>query len=51
MSTTTLNAILERVASYHPSPNLELIRQAHAFAAQAHEGQLRNSRTPSRSPA
>ncbi|MDY0062576.1 MAG: bifunctional (p)ppGpp synthetase/guanosine-3',5'-bis(diphosphate) 3'-pyrophosphohydrolase [Myxococcota bacterium] len=46
MSTTTLNAILERVASYHPSPNLELIRQAHAFAAQAHEGQLRKSGEP-----
>ncbi|MBM4320470.1 MAG: bifunctional (p)ppGpp synthetase/guanosine-3',5'-bis(diphosphate) 3'-pyrophosphohydrolase, partial [Deltaproteobacteria bacterium] len=43
---TGLTTILERVKTYHPSPNLDLIKQAYLFAGQAHDGQVRKSGDP-----
>src|SRR5499433_2479671 len=41
-----LNDILERVASYHPDPDLDLIKKAYVYSAKVHQGQLRNSGEP-----
>ncbi len=38
--------LLERVAEVQPHADLELVRRAYAFAAQAHAGQLRRSGEP-----
>src|SRR5215467_1881333 len=38
--------ILTKVEGYHPQGDLDLIRKAYAFAARAHEGQLRRSGDP-----
>jgi len=38
--------ITERVASYAPKANLDLINRAYVFAAHAHAGQVRNSGEP-----
>ncbi len=38
--------ILERVASYNPSANLDLIKQAYIFSAKVHKGQTRISGEP-----
>ena len=41
-----LQEIIAEVQAYHPSPDLEVIRRAHAFAFQHHKGQTRSSGEP-----
>jgi GTP pyrophosphokinase len=41
-----LTDIVERVRSYHPRADFDLIERAYVFAAQKHEGQLRKSGEP-----
>ncbi len=41
-----LNDILQRVLSYHPDPNLDLIKKAYVYSAKVHEGQVRKSGEP-----
>ncbi len=41
-----LDDILQKVQSYHPAGDLELIKRAYSFAANAHDGQLRRSGDP-----
>src|SRR5258708_32942563 len=41
-----LQDILSKVESYHPAADLELIKRTYAFAAKAHDGQLRRSGDP-----
>ena len=41
-----LNDILQRVASYHPDPDLDIIKKAYVYSAKVHQGQLRNSGEP-----
>ena len=38
--------ITEAVQSYHPSPNLELLKKAYDFATEKHKGQVRASGEP-----
>ncbi len=41
-----LNDILDRVAGYHPEPDLDLIKKAYVYSAKVHQGQLRKSGEP-----
>ena len=41
-----LNDILDKVASYNPSCDLDLIRKAYVFCAKVHQGQTRLSGEP-----
>ena len=41
-----LNDILDRVSGYHPEADLDLIKKAYVYAAQAHDGQTRCSGDP-----
>ena len=41
-----LTDILNRVASYHPSPDLDLIKKAYVYSAKVHQGQVRKSGEP-----
>ncbi|MDD9941808.1 MAG: bifunctional (p)ppGpp synthetase/guanosine-3',5'-bis(diphosphate) 3'-pyrophosphohydrolase [Myxococcales bacterium] len=41
-----LTEILDKVRSYHASADTDLIHRAYAFAAQAHDGQVRKSGDP-----
>jgi GTP diphosphokinase / guanosine-3',5'-bis(diphosphate) 3'-diphosphatase len=41
-----LNDILDRVAGYHPSPDLDLIKKAYVYSAKVHQGQIRRSGEP-----
>ncbi len=41
-----LNDILDRIASYHPDPDLDLIKKAYVYSAKVHQGQLRKSGEP-----
>jgi GTP pyrophosphokinase len=41
-----LNDILDRVATYHPEPDLDLIKKAYVYSAKVHQGQLRKSGEP-----
>jgi len=41
-----LNDILDRVATYHPDPDLDLIKKAYVYSAKVHQGQLRKSGEP-----
>ena len=41
-----LKDILEKVSTYHPDADLELIRQAYVYSANAHQGQVRKSGEP-----
>jgi GTP pyrophosphokinase len=41
-----LNDILDKVASYHPDGNLELIEKSYVFSAKVHRGQTRLSGEP-----
>jgi guanosine-3',5'-bis(diphosphate) 3'-pyrophosphohydrolase len=41
-----LNDILDRVAAYHPDPDLDLIKKAYVYSAKVHQGQLRKSGEP-----
>ncbi|HEX2571276.1 MAG TPA: bifunctional (p)ppGpp synthetase/guanosine-3',5'-bis(diphosphate) 3'-pyrophosphohydrolase [Polyangia bacterium] len=43
---TELNEVLQRVESYFPTADLDLIRRAYDFAAKAHDGQMRRSGDP-----
>ena len=42
----TIENVIEKVKEYSPSANVDLIRQAYEFAAEAHEGQKRLSGDP-----
>ncbi|MFZ9594543.1 MAG: RelA/SpoT family protein [Bdellovibrionia bacterium] len=44
--TATLETICSKIASYYPEANLEPIKKAYAFAAEAHRGQVRSSGEP-----
>src|SRR5688500_3659740 len=41
-----INDIVSKVDSYYPAADLDIIRKAYAFAAKAHEGQMRKSGDP-----
>src|SRR5512140_1923512 len=41
-----LNDILQRVASYHPDPDLDVIKKAYVYSAKVHQGQIRKSGEP-----
>ncbi len=41
-----LNDILDRVGSYHPDPDLDLIKKAYVYSAKVHQGQIRKSGEP-----
>src|SRR5215217_893837 len=41
-----LNDILQRVSSYHPDPDLDIIKKAYVYSAKVHQGQLRKSGEP-----
>lgn len=41
-----LQEIISEIQSYHPNPDIELIRKAHAFALEHHKGQTRVSGEP-----
>src|SRR6188472_3971572 len=41
-----LNDILQRVATYHPNPDLDLIKKAYVYSAKVHQGQIRKSGEP-----
>src|SRR4051812_40049826 len=41
-----LNDILTQVASYHPDPDLDIIKKAYVYSAKVHQGQLRKSGEP-----
>ena len=41
-----LNDILEQVRSYHPDPDLDIIKKAYVYSAKVHQGQLRRSGEP-----
>ena len=41
-----LNDILERVRSYHPDPDLDILKKAYVYSAKVHQGQLRRSGEP-----
>lgn len=41
-----LNDILTRVSSYHPSPDLDIIKKAYVYSAKVHQGQVRKSGEP-----
>ena len=41
-----LNDILERVSSYHPAADLDLLKKAYVYSAKVHQGQIRSSGEP-----
>jgi GTP pyrophosphokinase len=41
-----LNDILDRVTTYHPDPDLDLIKKAYVYSAKVHQGQIRKSGEP-----
>jgi GTP pyrophosphokinase len=41
-----LNDILDRVSTYHPDPDLDLIKKAYVYSAKVHQGQIRKSGEP-----
>ena len=41
-----LNDILDKVASYNPGCDLDLVRKAYVFCAKVHQGQTRLSGEP-----
>jgi len=43
---TNIDQLLERVQSYQPDADLEMVRKAYEFSAKAHEGQIRRSGEP-----
>ncbi|MGH7254281.1 MAG: HD domain-containing protein, partial [Nitrospirales bacterium] len=43
---THIDEVIERVLSYNPEADVDMIRRAYAFSAQAHEGQRRQSGEP-----
>src|SRR5438093_775759 len=45
-TTTGLDQLINRVLSYNPDADVDLVRRAYAFSAKAHEGQTRRSGEP-----
>ncbi|MBS0150214.1 MAG: bifunctional (p)ppGpp synthetase/guanosine-3',5'-bis(diphosphate) 3'-pyrophosphohydrolase [Nitrospira sp.] len=43
---TTIDQLLDRVQSYQPDADIEMVRKAYEFSAKAHEGQTRRSGEP-----
>jgi len=41
-----LNDILQRIAGYHPDPDLDVIKKAYVYSAKVHQGQIRKSGEP-----
>jgi guanosine-3',5'-bis(diphosphate) 3'-pyrophosphohydrolase len=41
-----LNDILDKVAAYHPSADLDVIKKAYVYSAKVHQGQIRKSGEP-----
>jgi len=41
-----LNDILDKVAGYHPSADLDVIKKAYVYSAKVHQGQIRKSGEP-----
>ena len=41
-----LNDILDRVSTYHPDPDLDLIKKAYVYSAKVHQGQIRKTGEP-----
>jgi GTP pyrophosphokinase len=41
-----LNDILDRVGSYHPDPDLDLVKKAYVYSAKVHQGQIRKTGEP-----
>ncbi|WP_373049214.1 RelA/SpoT family protein [Vulgatibacter sp.] len=41
-----LNDILQRIAEYHPDPDLDVIKKAYVYSAKVHQGQIRKSGEP-----
>src|SRR6266852_1311980 len=41
-----LNDILERVSTYRPEADLDLIKKAYVYSAKVHQGQIRKSGEP-----
>lgn len=41
-----MNDILQRVAAYHPDPDLDVIKKAYVYSAKVHQGQIRKSGEP-----
>jgi GTP diphosphokinase / guanosine-3',5'-bis(diphosphate) 3'-diphosphatase len=41
-----LNDILDRVAAYHPDPDLDLLKKAYVYSAKVHQGQIRKTGEP-----
>ena len=41
-----LNDILDRIGTYHPNPDLDLIKKAYVYSAKVHQGQVRKSGEP-----
>src|SRR5262249_41791271 len=46
VSMIRLNDILTQVKSYHPDPDLDVIKKAYVYSAKVHQGQLRRSGEP-----
>ena len=45
-SITEIDQLVQQVETYHPEPDVEMLRRAYAFSAKAHEGQIRQSGEP-----
>ncbi|MGB0910867.1 MAG: RelA/SpoT family protein [Nitrospirales bacterium] len=45
-SITEIDQLVQQVETYHPEPDVEMLRRAYAFSAKAHEGQMRQSGEP-----
>ncbi len=45
-SITEIDQLVHQVETYHPEPDVEMLRRAYAFSAKAHEGQMRQSGEP-----
>ncbi len=41
-----LNDILDRVTTYHPNPDLDLVKKAYVYSAKVHQGQIRKTGEP-----
>ncbi len=44
-----LTDILDKVKSYHPAADIDLINKAYVYSARMHEGQMRKAATPTSS--
>ena len=46
MAMVRLTDIVEKVRSYHPAADVDLINKAYVYSAKAHDGQMRKSGDP-----